>query len=224
MRKIYLDTLTRKKDETGISYERISTRIEQKRNVSLSVSKLQRIFTGQQEPSVLDFEMIIEDGLEMDLMSVYAKMGRQEFKDSEQVDYKGAKELIADFNTEKAQIREEYETRIAQSIKAREETQLSFNLALAQIGDQYQKNAEYLNGIITDNEAYIRDLLAQTEKANSIAEAAQKRAEEAEKSRNDIDGRRHQVFWGMLSVILVLLGIIIASFILNIPAIGWGNF
>lgn len=217
MKDIYLNYLTQKKDAKKLSYDDLVVR------TNISKSKLQRIFTGQIEVTVADLELIVEKGFNEGTDELYAKMGKQEFRDSAGVDYKGAQALLADFNAEKAQIREEYENRIGQSIKAREDTQQAFSSALETLGDQYRKNADYLTGIIKDNEAYIRDLLAKTERANMIASSAQKRAEEAEKARESIDKRRHQVFWCMIILVFCLLGVIIASFVLNIPTIGWGN-
>ena len=217
MRKIYLDFLTQKKDTKKLSYDDIVI------TSNMSKSKLQRIFTGQVDPTVSDLEAIVEKGLGASMMELYALIGRQEFKDSESLDYKGAKELLSDFNAEKAQIRTEYQTRIDQLVATSDERQKAFTLALEKLSTQYKVNADYLVGIILDNEAYIRDLLAKTEAANKIAAEAQERAKNAEKRIDSLDKHRHQVFWSMLLLVFVLLGIIIASVVLNIPAIGWGN-
>lgn len=217
MKEIYLNYLTEKKDAKKLAYDVLEER------TNISRAKLQRIFTGQVDVTVSDLETIVEKGFDESTDDLYARMGKQEFWDAKEFDYKGAKELISDFNAEKAQIREEYENLIGQSIKAREDAQTAFSSALETIGDQYRKNADYLTGIIKDNESYIRDLLVQTADANAIAASAQKRAEDAEKDRESSDKRRHQVFWCMILLVFALLGIIIASFVLNIPAVGWGN-
>lgn len=218
-----LTALTQRKDETGVSYEKISTRIEQKRGVYISVSKLQRIFTGQQEPTVHDYEMIAEAGLEMDLDKTYAKVGKQEVHDSEHVEFMGAKALLADFSAEKAQIRDEYEKRIAQSIQARMDTQAAFDNALQTIQTQYAKNAEYLTSLVKRAEAYNAQLTERAIKAEDAAEAANKRVAEYEKKCEQSEKRRLQVFWSMLALCGVLLGIIILSMVANVPALGWGN-
>lgn len=223
MREIMLTALTQTKDETGVSYEKISARIERKTGVYISVSKLQRIFTGQQEPTVADYEMIAEAGLEMNLDKTYAKVGKQEVRDSEELEFMGAKALMEQFAIEKERIHTNYETRISTLVDQSDKRQQAFNDALIQIGDQYRKNANYLTDIIIDNEAYIRDLLAKTEHAQHIAKAAQTRAEKAESKIEKLDKKRFQVFWAMLAVVLLLIGIIIASMILNIPELGWGN-
>lgn len=217
MRQIYLDYLAQTRDEKRLSYDDLVPR------TNMSKSKLQRIFTGQTEPTVSDLEIIVEQGLKGRIEDLYARIGEQELKDSENLDYKGARALLDDFNAEKKQIRTEYQTRIDQLVSANDERQKAFSEALTQLSNQYRINANYLTDIILDNEAYIRDLLAQTEQANGIAQAAQGRAARAEKRIDDLDKRRHHVFWGMLSVILILIGVIIASFVINVPAIGWGN-
>lgn len=231
MKEIYLNYLTKNKDAKKLAYDVL----EEKTNISRS--KLHRIFTGQLDVTVADLEVIVEKGFGESTDELYAQMGRQEFRDSKDFDYKGAKELLSDFNAEKAQIREEYEKRIAQSIEAREEAQLSFNLALAQIGDQYRRNADYLTGIINDNEAYIRDLLAKTEQANTIATAAQKHAEEAEDRAKIADGRAdsaelenrttrkkmYMLFSGMLFLLVFVVILFALGIVLDLPLLGMGN-
>lgn len=231
MKEIYLNYLTQKKDAKKLAYDVLEER------TNISRSKLQRIFTGQLDVTVSDLETIVEKGFEESTDELYAQMGKQEFRDSKEFDYKGAKELLSDFNAEKAQIREEYEKRIGQSIKAREETQAAFTSALETLGDQYRKNADYLTGIIKDNEAYIRDLLAQTERAGAIAAAAQKRAEEAEARAKIADERTdsselenrttrkkmYKLFAGMLAILIAIFGFLMFIIIADVPYLGGGN-
>lgn len=217
MRQIYLDFLTQKKDAKKLSYDDLVA------STNMSKSKLQRAFTGQVELTVSDLEIIVEKGLGASIQELYARVGEQEMKDSEDMDFKGARALLSDFNAEKLQIRQEYQTRIDQLVATSDERQKAFTTALEQLGAQYKANANYLTDIILDNEAYIRDLLAKTEHAQHIAKAALTRAEKAESKIEKLDKKRFQVFWSMLAVTLLLIGIIIASMILNLPALGWGN-
>ena len=237
MREIMLTALTERKDKTGVSYERISNRIEQKRGTYISVSKLQRIFTGQSDPTVQDFEMIAEDGLEMNLFELYAKIGKQELEASEEVDYKGAHALLEDFAAEKAMIHANYKTNIEHLMAKSDERQKAFTDALNLIGDQYKKNADYLTGIIRDNEAYIRDLLAKTEHSNAISLAAQKRAEEAEKRADEANERAdaaelenrttrkkmYMLFSGMLFLVVFVVVLLALGIVLDLPTLGMGN-
>lgn len=224
MKEIYLNYLTQKKDAKKLAYDVLEER------TNISRSKLQRIFTGQLDVTVSDLETIVEKGFEESTDELYAQMGKQEFRDSKDVDYKGAKELLSDFNAEKAQIREEYEKRIGQSIKAREDTQTAFSSALETLGDQYRKNANYLTGIIKDNEAYIRDLLLQTADANAIAAAAQKRAEEADNRADSAElenrttrKKMYKLFAGMLAILIVIFGFLMFIIIADVPYLGGGN-
>lgn len=224
MRQIYLDYLAQTRDEKRLSYDDLVPR------TNMSKSKLQRIFTGQTEPTVSDLEIIVEKGLKGRIEDLYAKIGEQELKDSEELDYKGARALLDDFNAEKKQIRTEYQTRIDQLVSSNDERQKAFTLALDQIGAQYKKNADYLTGIIKDNENYIRDLLEQTERANMIAAEAQKRAQESEKKISTLEKRlvqsekrRYKVFWTMLALAVSLLTLLVLGVILDLPLIGMGN-
>ena len=224
MKEIYLNYLTQKKDAKKLAYDVLESR------TNISRSKLQRIFTGQLDVTVSDLETIVEKGFEESTDELYAQMGKQEFRDSKEFDYKGAKELLSDFNAEKAQIREEYEKRIGQSIKAREDTQTAFTSALETLGDQYRKNADYLTGIIKDNEAYIRDLLVQTADANAIAAAAQKRAEEADNRADSAElenrttrKKMYKLFAGMLAILIAIFGFLMFIIIADVPYLGGGN-
>lgn len=224
MRQIYLDYLAQTRDEKRLSYDDLVPR------TNMSKSKLQRIFTGQTEPTVSDLEIIVEKGLKGRIEDLYAKIGEQELKDSEELDYKGARALLDDFNAEKKQIRTEYQTRIDQLVSSNDERQKAFTLALDQIGAQYKKNADYLTGIIKDNENYIRDLLEQTERANVIAAAAQQRAKASEEKISVLEDRvvesekrRYKVFWTMLALSALLLFLLVLGVILDLPMIGMGN-
>lgn len=224
MKKIYLDFLVSTKEEKGLSYESISAR------TNMSISKLQRIFTGQTDPTVSDFEHVVEAGLQADVSKVYAQIGAQEFRDSKEVDYKGAKELLHDFSAEKEQIRQEYELRITQSIQARLEMQKSFDAALQQMKAQYKENAAYLTRRTEQAEEQAVDLAARAARAEEIAQAAQKRAETAEiradtaeDRREQIDKRRHHVFWCMVTLLAMTLTFLLIIIIADVPQLGGGN-
>lgn len=217
MREIYLSFLNQKKDEKRLSYDELAPK------TNMSKSKLQRIFTGQTEPTVSDLEILVEKGLGANIDELYAIVGESELKASEDIDYKGAQALLADFAAEKAQIHENYKTNIQHLVAKSDERQQIFTDTLKLIGDQYRANVEFLIGINEDNKARLVDLLAKTEHANAMAVSEQKRAEEAEKRVVELDKRRYQVFWSMLGVIVLLLLIIVISIVFDIPAFNWGN-
>ncbi len=144
MRAIYLEILTTAKDKTRLSYEAIYQR------TGISVSKLQRIFTGQGSLSTDDFELICQQGLGLDLDEVYARFGRQEFRDSQDVDFKGAKELLSDFDKQKEALRIQYEERVQ-----REREEVDFLKELLNESKDY-------NGKLTE-----RAIKAETESAQA---------------------------------------------------------
>lgn len=239
MRSIYLEFLTKKKDAKRLSYDELVER------TAISKSKLQRVFTGQVEVTVTDLEIIVEQGLGASMRELYALVGEQEFKASEELDFKGAKELVAEFSAERAKLEEAHqlekkimrESHEESKRLMREEHALQIEKLKAlriELQDQFQQNTNLLTERYNANSKYLTEHVAKIErlndqlteravKAEEIAQAAQGRASRAEKRIDDLDKRRHHVFWGMLSVILILIGVIIASFIFNLPAIGWGN-
>lgn len=231
MKPALLTFLTRKKDEKKLSYEDMAEK------ANMSKSKLQRIFTNQADPTISDLEDIVEKALGASMRELYAIIGEQELVDSEELGYKGAKELMADFAAEKKQIRAEYQTRIDQLVTTSDERQKAFTIALEQIGEQYKANAAYLKGVIIDNEQYIRDLIAQTERANVIAADAQKQASEAEKRADAAEAERssaelenrttrkkmYKLFSGMLAILIAVFAFLMFIIIADVPYLGGGN-
>lgn len=188
MRAIYLEILTTGKDEKRVSYDTIYQR------TGISISKLQRIFTGQSSLSTDDFELICEKGLGLDLDEVYAKFGKQEFRDSEEVDYKGTKELLADFAKKEEAIKADHEARI----------------------EREREIVAYLKNLITELKQYNSKL---TERAIS----AELRADAAEEYTKKIHKRRLDVFWCMFGLSLLLLTLLVLGIVLDLPFLGMGN-
>lgn len=231
MKEIYLNFLTKKKDIRRASYEDMESR------TNMSKSKLQRIFTGQTDPTVSDLEIIVEKGLQSSLVELYALIGKQEMEASEELDYKGAHALMEEFAREKAQINESYKVNIEHLMQKSDERQEAFTKALTVIGEQYRANADYLTGVIRDNEGYIRDLLAKTEHSNAIAIAEQKRAEDAENRAKIADERAdsaekenrttrkkmYMLFSGMLVLVILLVVLLALGIVLDLPTLGMGN-
>lgn len=188
MRAIYLDILTSRKEELRRSLDAIYQR------TGISVSKLQRIFTGQQTLSVDDFELICEKGLDLDLDEVYARFGRQEFRDAEDIDYKGTKKLLSDFAQKEAALKAECNSRI----------------------EREKEIVDYLKNLVTELKQYNSKL---TERAIS----AELRADAAEKYTKKIHKRRLDVFWCMFGLSLLLLTLLVLGIVLDLPFLGMGN-
>lgn len=217
MKKIYLDYLTQKKDAKKLSYDDLL------QLTNMSKSKLQRIFTGQVEITLTDLEIIVEKGFGESMSELHALIGAQELRESEKLDFKGARALLDDFNAEKAQIRAEYQTRIDQLIIANDDRQKAFALALKQLEERYNANAEYLVKTVEKLEARNKELALRVAKEADVAHAAQKRAEEAETRCETLDKRRHHMFWGMLAMVLLLVILLTLGVVLDLPLIGMGN-
>lgn len=217
MKKIYLDTITTAKDSKRLSYETLHDR------TGLSVSKLQRIFTGQVECTVDDFELICEKGLELDMRDVYAPMGKQEFHDSEEFGYKGAKELLADFAEEKKQIRAEYQVRIDQLVATSDERQKAFTLALDHLEKQYRKNADYLTGLVARSEEYNAKLTERAVIAEKESAQANSRADAAELENRTTRKKMYKLFSSMLLILLLLFSFTIFLIVADVPYLGGGN-
>lgn len=224
MKELYLDYLAQKKDAKKLAYDVLEER------TNISRSKLQRIFTGQLDVTVADLEIIVEKGFEESTVELYAQMGKREFADSEDVDYKGAKELIADFNAEKEQIRQEYDLRINQSIKAREDAQRTFDTMLSHVEEQYRKNANYLIDLVKRSEKLNAQLTERAVRAENEASQANRRAGEsdaradsAELENRSTRKKMYKLFSGMLAVILILLSFTIFLIVADVPHLGGGN-
>lgn len=218
MKKIYLDFLIEKKTEKRLSYEDMEPK------ANMSKSKLQRIFTGQADPTLTDLEDIVEKALGARMVDLYARIGEQEMADSVDVDFKGARALMEDFSAEKKQIRLEYQSRIDQLVATSDERQKAFTFALKQAEDQYRKNLEYLTAQTQRQEQTIAELTARAARAEEISRAAQKAAEEADQERRDVKKNRYHVFAGMLCVIVALAAILAFIVIANVPQLGGGNW
>lgn len=203
MKDIYLEYLNNTRDKKRLSYEEVRSRLG---NIK-AVSTLQRIFTGQTEPTVEDFELIVEKGLGEDLRDVYALIGAREFTDSAIIDYKGAKELLADFAAEKEQIRKSYEERIATSRELRAAQQEAFQEAIQALEAKYERGTKYLKGRIDECE---RDLEAQTRRAvaaearvDAMKEEMADIKREHDRHCREVHRRYRGLSWVMVGVVLV---------------------
>lgn len=198
MKKILLDYLSSTRDRKKISYEELRLRID----CAKSVSTLQRIFTGQVEPTVSDLELIIEKGLQEDPRIFYSQIGKQEFADSEQIDYKGAKELLADFAAEKEALRQEFADRLAHAKEMRIAEQAGFKIALDALEDKYNKGTSYLKRIVEQKDAEIAGLTTRAMKAEAELDATDKAHDT---HCREIHRRYRLLSWGCIAVVFVAL-------------------
>ena len=213
-------------------------------DLGYSERTFRRWLSGDTEPTISVFYKVVEyfGGNRKD---VQARIGMKALEEWEKTGYKNAKELIDDFNIERTKIeeahqlekkimresheeskrlmREEHAAQIEKLKALRVELQELFQQNITLLTERYNANSKYLTEHASKIERLNDQLTERAAKAEEIAQAAQARAARAEKRIDDLDKRRHHVFWGMLAVILILIGVIIVSFVINVPAIGWGN-
>lgn len=233
---------------SGKGYKDVET------DLGFSERTFRRWLSGDTEPTISVFYKVVEyfGGNKKD---VQARIGMAALDEWEKAGFKNAKELMEEHAIEKARIHQNYETRIITLVeqsdkrqKAFEDAltlireqadnaQKAFTEALTVIGEQYRANADYLIGVIRDNEEYIRDLLAKTEHSNAIAIAEQKRAEDAENRAKIADERAdsaekenrttrkkmYMLFSGMLVLVILLVVLLALGIVLDLPTLGMGN-
>lgn len=164
--------------------------------LGISASTLCRYFKGDAAPTVDTLERIVEY-LGGNMRDLYARAGEQEMKDSEQVDYKGATALLNDFH----HIEASYKEHLAS-------LERSHAAALKHRDDTYERSVSYLKAQIKELKQDNLDLL--------------ERASRAEAVRDQLDKRRHNVFLGMLTIIVLILLLFALAIFADLPQIGMG--
>lgn len=226
---------------SGKTYKDVDTDLG---HLGCSETTFRRWLSGKTEPTISAFYKVVEyfGGNKKD---VQARIGMAALDEWERSGYKNAKELMEEFAAERAQIneahqlekkmmresheeskrlmREEHAAQIEKLKALRIELQELFQQNTNLLTERYNANSKYLTEHVAKIERLNDQLTERAAKAEEIAQAAQERAAKAEKRIDDLDRRRHHVFWGMLLLVIILLVIITMSFVMNIPAIGWGN-
>ena len=192
-------------------------------DLGYSERTFRRWLGGETEPTISMFYKVVEY-LGGNKKDVQARIGMAALDEWEKSGFKNAKELMEEHAIEKARIHKNYEDKITLLVEQSDKRQKAFTDTLTLISDQYRKNVEFLTKTLREDEEYMRDLLAKTEHSNAIALSEQRRAEEAEKRADNLDKRRYHVFWSMMVLVLMLAGVIVASMLLNLPSMGWGNY
>lgn len=100
-------------DETGLSLEKIrSNIIAANPSSSISVSKLHRMFSDPNYKLSIEELLAVVKAMGQDPKEILAIIGEQEYVASKEVGYKGAAELIAEFERREAALRDGYEDRL----------------------------------------------------------------------------------------------------------------
>lgn len=163
-----------------------------------------------------------------------AEIGTFAMEEWEKAGYKNPKELIDEFAVERAtmiaahtaekeQMRQDHAQQIEKLKSLRLEVQAEFRSTVQLLTDRYEENSRYLIGQMEKTERLNDQMTQRATAAEHIAQEAQKRATIAEKRADDLDKRRHHVFWAMFVLVFILMGVIVASMVIDVPFMGWGN-
>lgn len=107
-------------DETGLSLEKIrSNIIAANPSSSISVSKLHRMFSDPNYKLSIEELLSVVKAMGQDPKEILAIIGEQEYVASKEVGYKGATELIAEFERREAALRDDYEDRLEKEVVLR---------------------------------------------------------------------------------------------------------
>lgn len=231
MLRIVHDWLNEQWDKTGLSLEKIRSRIVERHNEqSISVSKIHRIFSDPDCKVSIDDILLLSEAFDADPNELFAKIGGREYAASKGVDYKGAETLLREFAQEREQMRAEFAARIDQSIEARKETQRAFDEAIAvfqttvgHIEEQYRKNADYLTGLVERSEKYNAQLTERAVRAEEAAAQAEARADSAEQENRATRKKLYKLFFVMLGLLIAVFAFLMFIMIADVPYLGGGN-
>lgn len=213
-------------------------------DLGYSERTFRRWLSGDTEPTISVFYKVVEyfGGNRKD---VQARIGMKALEEWEKLGYKNAKELIDDFNIEHAKMeeahqlekkimresheeskrlmREEHAAQIEKLKALRLELQEQFQQNTNLLTERYNANSKFLTEHVAKIERLNDQLTKRAAQAEEIAQAAQSRAARAEKRIDDLDKHRHHVFWGMMTLVIILLALLVLGVILDLPMLGMGN-
>lgn len=193
------------RERSGLSYETLSEKTH------FSKSTLHRWFSGEAAPSVDDLPVLVE-AMDGDITEIYASVARQEMVATQNLDYEGATTMVARYETEISALRE----RLA-LINDHHDREI------ANMRDHYEHNIQLLDdahalALDRRDQTYDRSVSYLKERVEKLDE----RAAAAEARLRELDARRHNVFWGMLIVIVLLIALLVLAVVIDAPQIGLG--
>lgn len=201
MRDIYTNHLIKLKESQKISFSALQDK------TGITSSTLCRWFKGEGNPTVDELETIFT-ALGGDIRDVFADVGEQELRASRKIDYMGADALLADFERREKIYKDNCDARIAHQIELREKLQESFHTAIASLEKTHADALKKRDETYSSSVGYLKeDLRVIREKNRELmnqALEAEKRADIAQEQRADIDERRHDVFYAMLRLCIIL--------------------
>lgn len=199
------EKLINMRERSGLSYETLSEK------TNFSKSTLHRWFSGEAAPSVDDLPILVS-AMDGDIGEIYESVARQEMVATQNIDYEGATAMVARYETEIAALRE----RLA-LINDHHDREI------ANMRDHYAHNIKLLDdahalALDRRDKTYERSVSYLKERVEKLDE----RAAAAEARLRELDARRHNVFWGMLIVIVLLIALFVLAIVIDAPQIGLG--
>lgn len=200
------------RERSGLSYETLAEKTH------LSKSTLHRWFSGESAPSVDDLPVLV-DAMDGDISEIYASVARQEMVATQNLDYEGATAMVARYETEISALRErlalinDHHGREIENMRNHYEHNIkllddSHALALDRRDKTYERSVAYLK-------TQVEEMRKDRKELQSELDAQRKRAD-------NLDHKRHNVFWGMLAALILLLALMVVMIAVDAPGIGMG--
>lgn len=201
MKTIVLQHLADLRAAAGMTYEDLEAK------TGITASTINRWFNDKSNPSVDDLETVVT-ALGGKMHDIFDDVGKQELLAAEKVGLKGTDALLAEFERREKINKEHYEARITYEMKLRTELQASFDKAITSLERTHAAALEKRDETYRNSVGYLKDGLKDTREKNrelmTRATEAEKRADLAQTQRADSDKRRHDVFYAMLRLCIIL--------------------
>lgn len=151
---------------------------------SFATTTLHRWFSGESSPDIYELTTLVE-AMGGSMTDLFADVGKQEMQSTQAIEYQGA-----------VAMQEHYATRLAAAKDKLDMLQTHHEQAIKTQQDTYDRSVQYLK-------EQVREM--KYERAN-----LQERVSVLNKRNEDLDRRRHNVFWGMLAALLLSSGGLVA--------------
>ena len=163
--------LNLKKNELGLTLGRIESTIAINHpDMSMSDTKLSKIFKDPKTKVSMEELFVIVESMGLDKQEILAILGEQEYRASKDVDYKGATELIAEFERREMDLRRDYDGQLVKAREIREGLQHAFNqakeafeLSVATISDHRDKEIAKRDEIQRNVVTHLQNQLSETQ-------------------------------------------------------------
>lgn len=190
--------LTVKKAETGTTLGKIEQYIEEHYpELSMSDTKLSKIFKDPKAKISIEELFAIVEAMKLDRREILSILGEQEYRASEAVGYKGASELIADFQRRESNLHATYKEQLEKEAVIRR----NIHKAFTDSTDRFDR----ATGLF---EAHLSDL--QDDNKELVKRVAK------------LETSRKAMFWGLLTALLSVIALFVVFIVIDAPQIGAG--